>query len=164
MQPADAHKDHPFCHWAPHTPFVHQDQLAVALIDRRPIHRYHVLVVPREHDQNFVDLPDELVAHLSWLTKRLSQAVREVCSPDAISHLSDDDLTGLGFNLVGHYEIHIIPRFRGDRVCIDWGREAEPSPGLRLGWAAEVRAACAARQERMDAGARRAPGAPRDRR
>ncbi len=138
---AERHEDCTFCNWAAGTPFVHEDTLAVALIDRRPINRYHVLVVPRRHVVNFIDLPPELLTHLFRLTQALSRAVRDVCRPDAIQHLTDDDLTGHGFNLVPHFKIHIIPRFQADRVRIDWGREPEPSLADRSQWAAQLRAA-----------------------
>jgi histidine triad (HIT) family protein len=144
----------PFCDWAAGTPFVHEDPLAVALIDRRPINRYHVLVVPRRHVVNFVDLPPELLTHLFRLTQVLSQGIRDVCRPDAIQHLTDDDLAGHGFNLVPHFKIHIIPRFQGDRVRIDWGRGPEPSLADRGQWAAELRAALAGE------GGAAGPGAP----
>ncbi len=69
MEEPAAQVDCPFCNWAPDTPFVYEEQLAVALIDRRPINRYHILVVPRMHYQAFVEMPDELVSHLYRLTK-----------------------------------------------------------------------------------------------
>ena len=97
---------------------------------RRPINKYHVLVIPRLHFESFVDLPDATASHLFLMAKRLSVAVRQVCRADAISHLSDDDVTGTGFNIISHYKFHIIPRYKDDRVEINWNRE--PDPGVKV--------------------------------
>jgi len=64
-----------------------------------------------------------LASHIFLLAKRISAAVRRVCPADAITHISDDDIAGAGHNLVAHYKFHIIPRFRDDKVVIDWARE-----------------------------------------
>ncbi len=111
------------------------------MVSRRPINRFHLLVIPKEHYEHFTDLPDTLAAHLFLQAKRLSAALRAVAAPDAISHLSDDDLTGCGFNLVRHYKFHLIPRYKGDRVKINWNREPDPGDRVRATYAALVRQA-----------------------
>jgi diadenosine tetraphosphate (Ap4A) HIT family hydrolase len=71
----------------------------------------------------------------------VSIAVRTVARPDAISHLSDDDLTGSGFNLVAHWKMHVIPRYRNDAVVIDWHREPDPGSEARARFGREIRQA-----------------------
>lgn len=111
-----------FCNFKDKEVTVHEDGHCIAFISMNPINRHHVLVAPREHYENLVDLPDELISHLFCVTKRLSGAVRKACSPSAIQHLTDDDIEGTGFNLVAHFKIHIIPRFAGDGVEISWSK------------------------------------------
>ena len=132
-----------FCGYRDAGVIVHQDDLCYAVVSTRPINRYHLLVIPREHLVNFVDLPDDLAARIFLVAKRLSQALRLVCQPDAVTHLSDDDLEGKGFNLISHYKFHIIPRYSDDRVAIDWGRDADPGIQARAGYATEIKAALA---------------------
>ena len=110
-----------FCDFKDKQVIVYQDKVCFAIISKNPINKHHVMVIPRKHYQDFIDLPDNLAKHLFVVTKKLSLAVRKACKPDAIHHISDDDISRSGYNLVSHYKIHIIPRYKNDKVKIDWG-------------------------------------------
>ena len=129
----------PFCDVSRMEALVYNDDTCYAVISRRPINKYHILVIPRQHYESFVALPDEVASHIFLVAKRLSAAVRKVCNPDAITHASDDDVTGKGFNLVSHYKLHIIPRYASDKVRVSWHRERDPGPKRRSKYAAEVK-------------------------
>jgi histidine triad (HIT) family protein len=101
---------------------VYEDELCFAAVSQNPINRYHVMVIPREHYENFIDLPDDLASHLFLVAKKLSLAVRKSCNPVAIHHISDDDIQKKGYNLISHYKFHIIPRFENDKVKMEWDR------------------------------------------
>ena len=103
---------------------VYEDKECFAAVSLNPINKYHVMVIPKKHCENFVDLPDDLSSRLFLITKKLSLAVRKACNPEAIHHFSDDDIQKKGFNLVPHYKLHIIPRFKDDKVKIEWDRYA----------------------------------------
>jgi diadenosine tetraphosphate (Ap4A) HIT family hydrolase len=62
-----------------------------------------------------------------------------VARPDALTLLSDDDLTGTEFNQVAHWKLHLIPRYKDDRVVIDWNRAPDPGPKVRASCAEEIR-------------------------
>ena len=113
----------PFCNFLDREVLIYEDELAFAVISLRPINRHHVMVIPRKHYESFVELPDDIASHIFLLAKRISGAVRRVCQADAICHISDDDVTGIGHNLVAHYKFHIIPRFKNDKIIMDWARE-----------------------------------------
>jgi histidine triad (HIT) family protein len=134
-----------FCSYPETTVVVYQDALCFAIVSTSPINQYHLLVIPKQHFVDFVDLPDDMAARIFLVAKRLSQAVRVVCQPDAVTHISDDDPQGKGFNLMSHYKFHIIPRFLDDRVRIDWGREEDPGIRVREGYAAQIKEALEAK-------------------
>lgn len=133
----------PFCNPDPESVVVYRAELVYAMVSRRPINKFHLMVIPNEHVEQFTELPDAVVARLFIVAKRLSQAVREVAKPDMITHLSDDDLAGVGLNLVAHYKLHIIPRYRDDQVRIDWNRQPDPGENERAGYAKSLREAIA---------------------
>jgi histidine triad (HIT) family protein len=112
-----------FCNFEDKGAVVYEDAVCFAAVSRNPINKHHVLVIPKQHYKDFVDLPDELASHLFLTTKKLSAAVRATCKPFAIHHISDDDIESKGYNLVSHYKLHIIPRFENDGVKIEWHRE-----------------------------------------
>ena len=103
-------------------------------------------VVPRPHYERWADVPHEILMSVMRLVQRVSVAVRTVAGPDAVSHLSDDDLTGSGFNLVAHWKMHVIPRYRNDAVVIDWHREPDPGLEARARYGREVRQALLGRR------------------
>jgi len=115
--------DCPFCNFSDREVLIYEDEFTFAVISLRPINKHHVMVIPRKHYESFVELPDDIASHIFLLAKRISGAVRRVCQADAICHISDDDVTGTGHNLVAHYKLHIIPRFKNDNIVINWARE-----------------------------------------
>ncbi len=128
--------DCPFCEFTEREFVVSENQLVFSAISRDPINRFHVMVIPRDHYESFTELPDGLVSHLFVIAKQISAALRVAAKPDAITHISDDEITWEGFNLVPHYKLHIIPRYQNDGLEIDWSRG-------RSNISASVRAECA---------------------
>ena len=129
----------PFCGFDQPEVTVFADAQVRALISLSPINRYHVLVVPKIHYEHFPDVPHETLASVMRVAQRVSAAVGTVAGPDAISLLNDDDLTGSGFNLVAHWKLHVIPRYRNDAVAIDWHREPDPGSDVRARYCSELR-------------------------
>ena len=120
---------------------IFEDKIAYGVVSEKPINKYHILVIPRQHFEAFVDLPDNIASHIFLVAKRVSAAVRRVCNPDAVSHLSDDQIAWKGFNQVAHYKLHVIPRFKKDKVEINWHRQRDPGLKARAMYAKEVREA-----------------------
>jgi len=129
----------PFCDYEDAGSVVYEDDQVFAVVDRQPINDYHMLVIPKEHHSDFVAMPDDLTARVLLIAKKLSSALREVARPDAITHLSDDDVSRSGFNQIEHFKIHLIPRYKGDAVRIDWNRSPPPNPAARAKAANEIR-------------------------
>lgn len=111
-----------FCDFKDKQVVFYEDKKCFAAVSLKPINKYHTMVIPREHYENFVDLPDSLASHIFLVAKKLSSAVRKAYNPVAIHHISDDDIQKQGYNLVSHYKFHIIPRFKNDKVKIQWQR------------------------------------------
>ena len=133
--------DCPFCGFDDAAVIVCRDTNIQALVSRGPINRYHVLVVPRRHVEHLAEVPPDLLAQAVQVAQRVSMAIAAVARPDAITLLSDDDLTGAGFNEVAHWKLHLIPRYRGDDVIIDWHRAPDPGREVRAGYGNELRSA-----------------------
>jgi histidine triad (HIT) family protein len=129
-----------FCNFKDKEVVLYDDSLCYAIISKNPINKYHVLVIPKEHYENFIELPDETASHIFLIAKKISKAVRESCDYDAISHLSDDDISKSGLNLAAHYKFHIIPRFKKDMHMIDRGPlRAEETDEARSWYAKEIK-------------------------
>ena len=80
--------DCPFCRFTDSDVLIHEDELSYAVVSRRPINRYHVLVIPKDHFIDFTDLPEDVATRIFITAQSISAAVRKVCQPDAISTTS----------------------------------------------------------------------------
>ena len=82
--------------------FVHRDERCVAFMSINPIAPGHVLVVPIEEVDHWVDASPDLVAHLFAVTHRIADAQRRAFPCERIG------LIIAGYE-VPHAHIHSIP-------------------------------------------------------
>lgn len=59
---------------------------------------------------------------------------------DGITYITEDDLTGQGYNLVAHWKLHVIARYRDDSVRIEWNGREELGHAARAAVATAIRA------------------------
>ncbi|RJQ16993.1 HIT family protein [Candidatus Woesearchaeota archaeon] len=128
-----------FCNYQDKEVIIYKDAVCYAVISHDPINKHHVLVIPKKHYMQFTDLPDAVVARLFVVAKKLSLAVRKACNPIAVEHISDDDLKKTGINLVEHYKLHIIPRFKNDKITHFWNRKGDKGIKVRASYAKDIK-------------------------
>ena len=131
--------DCPFCVLDDPQVTVYADATVQALVSRAPINEYHVIVVPRLHVERFGDLPPNVLVAAVECAQRIGRAITAVARPDGITYITEDDITGQGYNQVAHWKLHVIARFAGDAVRLEWGRVADPGAARRAALAADIR-------------------------
>ena len=82
--------------------FVWRDDRAVAFLTIAPISPGHTLVVPVEEVDHWIDLDDDLLAHLSTVAKAIGRAQEEAFLPAKVALLA----AGLE---VPHVHLHVFP-------------------------------------------------------
>ena len=93
---------------------VYEDATVLAFMDLNPVSVGHTLVVPREHWENIYELPEKTFAEMAPVIKRVCDAVKKAVGAEGISVLQ---LNGRAAGQTAmHFHIHVIPRFRGDRI------------------------------------------------
>jgi histidine triad (HIT) family protein len=90
----------------------HEDADAIAFMDIQPVNNGHILVVPREHHESLLDVPQELGIHLFKVTMRLANAMRRVTGCDDMNIVVNSGAAAGQDE--PHYHVHIIPRREGD--------------------------------------------------
>lgn len=98
--------------------FVVQDDICVAFLDVRPLTRGHVLVVPRDEVDHWVDLSPEVASHLMVVAQRVGSAQRKLLSPARIGMMI------AGFE-VPHVHVHVVPM--DSMAAMDFSN-ANPNP------------------------------------
>ena len=82
--------------------FVWQDDRCAAFMSINPLRAGHVLVVPREEIDHWLDCPAELREHLMNVSQTIGKAIYEVYSPEKVGFM----IAGLE---VPHLHIHLVP-------------------------------------------------------
>jgi histidine triad (HIT) family protein len=119
----------------------HEDSDAIAFMDIQPVNNGHVLVVPREHYESLLEVPQELGIHLFRVTMQLANAVRHV------SGCEDLNIVVNSGKAAGqdepHYHVHIIPRREGDGfdIPLPFNGSAMPDRTVLDAYAARIIAA-----------------------
>lgn len=88
--------------------FVWSDDQVVGFLSINPLGPGHVLVVPREEVDQWLDAPDGLFEHAMGVAKAIGSVIRDVWSPPRVA------LMIAGFE-VPHLHVHVHPA---------WGLEA----------------------------------------
>lgn len=101
------------------TDIVYEDEMVMAFMDMEPINEGHILLVTKEHYLDVDEIPDELLSHLMIISKKIVIALKQIYHSDGYSIMQN----GGKFNDVGHYHLHIFPRYEKDGFGWTYGNE-----------------------------------------
>jgi histidine triad (HIT) family protein len=101
---------------------VHADDRCIALLAFTPLRPGHVLVVPREEIDHWLDLPPDLAAHVFATAATIGRAIRRAFPCEKVA------LVVAGIE-VRHAHLHLVPV---DRLAdLDFGRQQrDPDPAM----------------------------------
>lgn len=89
-----------------------EDDVAVGLMDHRPLKPGHALLIPRAHYVTIKDLPRDLIGPLFVRAAVLNRAVE-------IAFGADGSFSGYNTHVsqsVDHFHLHVVPRTFGDKL------------------------------------------------
>lgn len=89
---------------------VLDDDVCVAFLDRSPLFKGHVLVVPKTHVVTLPDLPAGLVGEFFSRVQRVASAVPRAVDAQG-SFVAMNNVVSQS---VAHLHVHVVPRTRGD--------------------------------------------------
>jgi histidine triad (HIT) family protein len=100
--------------------FVWKDERCVAFLSINPIRSGHVLVVPREEVDHWLDLEEDSMAHLMSVSRSIGEAIQNGFGPARVGLI----IAGLD---VPHLHIHLIPVDGIEDLNFE-NAEADPAP------------------------------------
>lgn len=89
---------------------VYEDEQIMAFLDIDPINEGHILLIPKKHYMDVEELPADVLNHLMKISQKLVVAIKKMYQPDGYSIMQN----GGAFNDIGHYHLHIFPRYKED--------------------------------------------------
>lgn len=92
---------------------IYEDEFAAVVLDVNPRAPGHVMVLPKVHAENILDLPDDKIKGVFQAVKNTTDLINKALSPDGFT-------TGINHGKVSgqtieHLHIHIIPRWFNDK-------------------------------------------------
>jgi histidine triad (HIT) family protein len=102
---------------------VDEDERTVAFMDINPATRGHLLVVPRRHSANLLEVPGEDLAATASTAQRMAQRITDRLDADGVNLLNC--CGSAAWQTVFHLHIHVIPRYADDPLRLPW----IPAPG-----------------------------------
>jgi len=91
---------------------VYEDDLFLAIMDVFPTTCGHVLILPKKHAQDILDLPVDTAAAILPLAQKLAGQIYAAFHPDGLNMIQNNGPAA--GQSVFHYHMHLIPRWESD--------------------------------------------------
>ncbi len=98
--------------WETPSQRVYEDDEFIAFLDINPVNFGHTLVIPREHYANFQVTPEQTLAGMMKIAKKIAPAMTTAMNAPAFNvTFNSGQEAG---QAVDHVHLHIIPRYADD--------------------------------------------------
>jgi len=116
---------------------VFETDETLAFLDIRPLFPGHTLLVPKEHYETLIDLPEALIAPLFATAQRLAGAMETALGATGSFVAVNNRVS----QSVAHLHVHVVPRNRKDGLRgFFWPRTKYPSDDAAEAVANKLRA------------------------
>lgn len=102
---------------------VDQDERTLAFMDISPANPGHLLVIPKQHARDLLEIPSGDLAAVAVMGQRLATRAKAVLGADGVNLLNSCGADA--WQTVFHFHLHVIPRYAGDPLKLPWS----PTPG-----------------------------------
>ncbi|MHB1569977.1 MAG: HIT family protein [Solirubrobacteraceae bacterium] len=102
---------------------VYEDDETVAFMDINPATRGHLLVVPRTHSSDLLEVGRDDLAATLVTAQHMAGLLRERLGADGVNLLNC--CGSAAWQTVFHFHVHVIPRYTDDPMRLPW----TPAPG-----------------------------------
>lgn len=89
---------------------IYEDDLIIGFLDIEPINEGHLLLIPKKHRLDLDELSEEETIRIMEVSKLMVKRLKSEFKPDGYSIMQN----GGEFNDIGHYHMHVFPRYKND--------------------------------------------------
>jgi histidine triad (HIT) family protein len=97
---------------------VDSDDRTITVMDINPATRGHVVVIPREHAENLIEVSDEDLAATMNAARRIVGRLQETLAPAGFNILNN--MGRAAWQSIFHFHVHVIPRYADDPLQLPW--------------------------------------------
>jgi histidine triad (HIT) family protein len=104
---------------------VSETPTLLAIMDRYPATRGHMLILPKQHIENLYGMPDQLAASLMAQATALAKVMQRQLAPAGLNLIQANG-TPAG-QTIEHFHMHLVPRYANDGVSLHFGHGEAPA-------------------------------------
>lgn len=93
---------------------LYENDVALAILDVRPIHFGHSLIIPREHCSSFLELSPESFSGVLEASQRVARALVKALDLEGFNIFSNNGR--VAGQSVFHFHFHVVPRYPNDSI------------------------------------------------
>ncbi len=116
---------------------VYEDADFKAIMDISPAAKGHVLILPKKHCADLLSIDPDVASKALILASKIANAQKKAFNCDGINLLQNSGEAA--WQSVFHLHIHLIPRYKDDKVMVPW-EHLSYADGEAEEYAAKIRA------------------------
>lgn len=93
---------------------IFEDEIVKVFMNINPTSNGHLLIVPKKHYTNLVDIPLDTLNHINMISKNMYTLLKEKLHVDGLTISQNNDYG----QEVKHFHMHLTPRYKGEKVDI----------------------------------------------
>ncbi len=109
---------------------VYEDDKVLAFLDISPVNPGHTLLIPKEHYENTLETPVEILQHMTEVVKKIVPGILKAVDADSWNLGVNNGATA--GQVVFHTHWHIMPRFANDGHGLWKGKEYEEGKAEKI--------------------------------
>ena len=99
---------------------IYEDNLIKVFLDVNPTTNGHMLIIPKKHYVNILDMDEKLISHsIKIIKEKLYPIVKEKLNCNGVTITQNNEYG----QEVKHFHIHVIPRYENDQTSYNYNKE-----------------------------------------
>ena len=95
---------------------IYEDDLVVAVLDAFPHVSGHTLIIPKNHYEDFTEIPNDLIIRMNEVAKKLTPTLMKKFKRDSLTLCVNYGSS----QAIKHYHLHLLPgygaKYRNERI------------------------------------------------
>ncbi len=88
---------------------IYEDNLVMVMMDINPVSDGHVLIIPKKHYEDYLNLDEDILQHIFLVAKKLGPTLMDKLKAKALTLLINYGDS----QQVKHFHLHLIPDYLG---------------------------------------------------
>ncbi len=99
---------------------IYEDDLIAIIMNINPATNGHLLVIPKNHYENLMDTPNEIITHsMDIVRKKIYPLLKERLNCKGLTISQNNELG----QEIKHYHIHLTPRYDNDLLDFNYNKD-----------------------------------------